>query len=158
VGSASIGSSISTGCTPLVSASSTPPMSPPPVSAGRPTGSAGRHVSAGGPSGSANRTPVLAGRILGMFTAKPTTVAQALEDPNWEEAMQAEMQQFRNQKARLVAQGHRQEKRIDYSDVFAPIARIEAIRLFLAFASFMGFRVYQMDVKSAFLYEKIVEE
>nr|GFA80334.1 hypothetical protein [Tanacetum cinerariifolium] len=87
-----------------------------------------------------------------------TTVAQALADPDWVEAMQAEMQQFRNQKARLVAQGHRQEEWIDYTNVFAPIARMEAIRLFLAFASFIGFKVYQIDVKSAFLYEKIAEE
>ncbi|GJZ29597.1 putative ribonuclease H-like domain-containing protein [Tanacetum coccineum] len=61
-------------------------------------------------------------------------------------------------KARLVAQGHRQEEGIDYDEVFAPVARIEAIRLFLAFASFMGFIVYQMDVKSAFLYGTIDEE
>ncbi|GJU83005.1 putative ribonuclease H-like domain-containing protein [Tanacetum coccineum] len=61
-------------------------------------------------------------------------------------------------KARLVAQGFRQEEGIDYDEVFAPVARIEAIRLFLAFASFMGFPVYQMDVKSAFLYGTIEEE
>ncbi|GJW40769.1 putative ribonuclease H-like domain-containing protein [Tanacetum coccineum] len=61
-------------------------------------------------------------------------------------------------KARLVAQGFRQEEGIDYDEVFAPVARIEAIRLFLAFASFMGFHVCQMDVKSAFLYETIEEE
>ncbi|GKA97364.1 putative ribonuclease H-like domain-containing protein, partial [Tanacetum coccineum] len=61
-------------------------------------------------------------------------------------------------KARLVAQGHRQEEGIDYDEVFAPVARIEAIRIFLAFASYMGFIVYQMDVKSAFLYGKIDEE
>ncbi|GJV90043.1 putative ribonuclease H-like domain-containing protein [Tanacetum coccineum] len=61
-------------------------------------------------------------------------------------------------KARLVAQGFRQEEGIDYDEVFAPVARIEAIRLFLAFASFMGFPVYQMDVKSAFLYGTIREE
>ncbi|GJT66679.1 putative ribonuclease H-like domain-containing protein [Tanacetum coccineum] len=58
-------------------------------------------------------------------------------------------------KARLVAQGYRQEEGIDYEEVFAPVERIEAIRLFLAYASFMGFLVYQMDVKSAFLYEQI---
>ncbi|GJW00375.1 putative ribonuclease H-like domain-containing protein, partial [Tanacetum coccineum] len=61
-------------------------------------------------------------------------------------------------KARLVAQGHRQEEGIDYDEVFAPVARIEAIRIFLAFASYMVFIVYQMDVKSAFLYGKINEE
>nr|GEU40334.1 hypothetical protein [Tanacetum cinerariifolium] len=61
-------------------------------------------------------------------------------------------------KARLVAQGHRKEEGIDYDEVFAPVAKIEAIRLFLAFASYMGFMVYQMDVKSAFLYGRIDEE
>ncbi|GKC10164.1 putative ribonuclease H-like domain-containing protein, partial [Tanacetum coccineum] len=61
-------------------------------------------------------------------------------------------------KARLVAQGHRQEEGIDYDEVFAPVARIEAIMLFLAFASYMGFLVYQMDVKSAFLYGTYQEE
>ncbi|GJS75268.1 putative ribonuclease H-like domain-containing protein [Tanacetum coccineum] len=65
---------------------------------------------------------------------------------------------FKRNKARLVAQGHRQEEGIDYEEVFAPVARIEAIRLFLAYASFMGFLVYQMDVKSAFLYGTIEEE
>ncbi|GJT19623.1 putative ribonuclease H-like domain-containing protein [Tanacetum coccineum] len=60
--------------------------------------------------------------------------------------------------SRLVAQGHRQEEGIDYDEVFAPMARIEAIGLFLAFASFMGFIVYQMDVKSAFRYGTIDEE
>nr|GEY29029.1 hypothetical protein [Tanacetum cinerariifolium] len=58
-------------------------------------------------------------------------------------------------KDRLVAQGHTQEEGIDYEEVFAPVARIEAIRLFLAYALFMGFTVYQMDVKSAFLYDRV---
>nr|GEZ42771.1 putative ribonuclease H-like domain-containing protein [Tanacetum cinerariifolium] len=61
-------------------------------------------------------------------------------------------------KARLVAQGYTQEEGIDYKEVFAPVARIEAIRLFLAYALFMGFIVYQMDVKSAFLHGTIDEE
>ncbi|GJR15739.1 putative ribonuclease H-like domain-containing protein [Tanacetum coccineum] len=75
---------------------------------------------------------------------------------------------FRNKKAergivvrnkvRLVAQGYAQEEGINYDKVFAHVARIEAIRLFLAYASFMGFIVYQMDVKSAFLYGTIEEE
>ncbi|GJQ92502.1 putative ribonuclease H-like domain-containing protein [Tanacetum coccineum] len=61
-------------------------------------------------------------------------------------------------KTRLVAQGYTQEERIDYDEVFDPIARIDAIRLFLAYASFKDFVVYQMDVKSVFLYGKIKEE
>ncbi|GJT96144.1 putative ribonuclease H-like domain-containing protein [Tanacetum coccineum] len=61
-------------------------------------------------------------------------------------------------KARLVAQGYTQEEGIDYDEVFVFVARIEAIRLFLAYASFKDFVVYQMDVKSAFLYGKIEEE
>nr|GEV71452.1 hypothetical protein [Tanacetum cinerariifolium] len=61
-------------------------------------------------------------------------------------------------KARLVAQGHIQEEGINYEEVFSPVARIEAIRLFLAYASFMRFTIYQMDVKSAFLYGTIDEE
>ncbi|GKD99358.1 putative ribonuclease H-like domain-containing protein [Tanacetum coccineum] len=56
-------------------------------------------------------------------------------------------------KARMVGQGHRQEEGIDYDEVFAPVAKIEAIRLFFVYVSFMDFIVYQMDVKSAFLYE-----
>nr|GEV25959.1 hypothetical protein [Tanacetum cinerariifolium] len=61
-------------------------------------------------------------------------------------------------KARRVAQGHTQEEGINYEEVFASVARIEAIRLFLTYASFMGFMVYQMDVKSAFLYGTIEEK
>ncbi|GJR19826.1 retrovirus-related pol polyprotein from transposon TNT 1-94 [Tanacetum coccineum] len=58
----------------------------------------------------------------------------------------------------MVAQGYKQEEGIDYDEVFAPVARIEAIRLFLAYASFMNFVVSQMDVKSTFLYGTIKEE
>ncbi|GJR59776.1 putative ribonuclease H-like domain-containing protein [Tanacetum coccineum] len=123
---------------------------------------------------------------------EPTSIAKALSDSSWVEAMQEELLQFKLQqvwilvdlpngkkaigtkwvfrnkkdergivirnKARLVAQGHKQEEGIDYDKGFAPVARIKAIRLFLAYASFMGFLVYQMDVKSAFLYGTIEEE
>nr|GEW28017.1 hypothetical protein [Tanacetum cinerariifolium] len=61
-------------------------------------------------------------------------------------------------KARLVTQGHTHEEGIDDEEVFSPVARIEAIRSFLAYASFMGFMVYQIDVKSTFLYETIEKE
>nr|GEZ33346.1 hypothetical protein [Tanacetum cinerariifolium] len=94
---------------------------------------------------------------------EPTRVHQALKEASWIEAIQEELLQDERDivvrtKARLVAQGHTQEEGIDYEEVFAPVARIEAIRLFLAYASFMGFMVYQMDVKSAFLYETIEEK
>ncbi|GJY04536.1 putative ribonuclease H-like domain-containing protein [Tanacetum coccineum] len=60
-------------------------------------------------------------------------------------------------KVRLVAQGYTQEEEIDYDEVFSLVARIEAVRLFLAYASFKDFVVYQIDVKSAFLYERLQE-
>nr|GFA12708.1 hypothetical protein [Tanacetum cinerariifolium] len=81
-----------------------------------------------------------------LLQEEPKRVHLALKDPI-----------IRN-KARLVAQIHTHEEGIDYKEVFAPVARIEAIRLFLAYASFMGFLVYQMDVKSTFLYGTIEEE
>nr|GEV91351.1 hypothetical protein [Tanacetum cinerariifolium] len=80
---------------------------------------------------------------------EPKKIFDALKDPNWVEVIN---------KARLVAQGHTQEEGINYEEFFEPVVKIEAIRLFLAYASFMGFTVYQMDVKSAFLYGTIYEE
>ena len=61
-------------------------------------------------------------------------------------------------KARLVAKGYNQEEGIDYDETFGPVARLEAIRMLLAFVSFMDFKLYQMDVKSAFLNGFIKEE
>nr|GEU88146.1 hypothetical protein [Tanacetum cinerariifolium] len=61
-------------------------------------------------------------------------------------------------KERLVAQEYSQEEGIDYDETFAPVARMETIRIFLAFATYMNFKVYQMDVKSAFLNGKLKEE
>nr|GEY00858.1 hypothetical protein [Tanacetum cinerariifolium] len=81
---------------------------------------------------------------------EPKRVHQALKDPSWIEAMREELLQFKMQNI--------WEEGIDYEEVFAPVATIEAIRLFLAYAFFMGFIVYQMDVKSAFLYGTIEEE
>nr|GEX20147.1 hypothetical protein [Tanacetum cinerariifolium] len=97
---------------------------------------------------------------------EPKRVHQALKDPSWIEAMQEELLQFKMQNVWVLvdfpngkrAIGHTQEDGINYEEVFAPVARIEAIRLFLAYASFMGFMVYQMYVKSAFPYETIEEE
>ena len=61
-------------------------------------------------------------------------------------------------KARLVAQGYCQEEGIDYEETFAPVARLEAIRILLTFASYQNFILYQMDVKNAFLNGYIIEE
>nr|GEV50624.1 hypothetical protein [Tanacetum cinerariifolium] len=61
-------------------------------------------------------------------------------------------------KARLVTQGYTHEERVDYDEVFASVARIKEIRLFFAYALIMGFIVYQMDVKSAFMYGTIEED
>ncbi|GKD83167.1 putative ribonuclease H-like domain-containing protein, partial [Tanacetum coccineum] len=101
---------------------------------------------------------------------EPKKIVEALQDNNLPHGMKVigskwvyknksdERGVVMRNKARLVAQGYTQEEGIDYDEVFAPVARIEAIRLFLAFSSFMGFIVYQMDVKSAFLYGTIDEE
>ena len=61
-------------------------------------------------------------------------------------------------KARLVAKGYSQQEGIDYDETYAPVARLEAIRMFLAFAAHSNFKVYQMDVKSAFLNGELEEE
>ena len=61
-------------------------------------------------------------------------------------------------KARLVAKGYNQEEVIDYDETFSPVIRLEAIRMLLAYASFMNFKLYQMDVKSTFLNGFIEEE
>ena len=69
-----------------------------------------------------------------------------------------EQGQVTRNKARLVAKGYNQEEGIDYDETFTPVARLEAIRILLAFASFMDFKLFQMDVKSAFLNGFIEEE
>ncbi|GJR51994.1 putative ribonuclease H-like domain-containing protein [Tanacetum coccineum] len=96
---------------------------------------------------------------------EPIKIAQSLNDESWAIGTKWVYRNKKDErgivvrnKARLVAQGYKQEEGIDYDEVFAPVARIEAIRLFLAYASFMNFLVYQMDVKSAFLYGTIEEE
>ena len=61
-------------------------------------------------------------------------------------------------KERLVCKGYSQQERIGYEKTYAPMARIEVVRLFLAYAAHKKFKVYQMDVKSAFLNGEIEEE
>ncbi|GJY20258.1 putative ribonuclease H-like domain-containing protein [Tanacetum coccineum] len=87
----------------------------------------------------------------------PISIADCTDIPSFQNKKDERGIVIKN-KAKLVAQGYTQEEEIDYNEVFAPVARIEAIRLFLAYASFKDFVVYQMDVKSAFIYGKIEEE
>ncbi|CAM8987895.1 unnamed protein product [Rhodiola kirilowii] len=123
---------------------------------------------------------------------EPKTVAEALKDPEWVNAMQEELHQFernkvwrlvprpqdknvigtkwvfRNKmddkgvvvrnKARLVVKGYNQQEGIDYDETFAPVARLEAIRLLIAYSTYHGFTLQQMDVKMAFLNGVLKEE
>nr|GEV63535.1 hypothetical protein [Tanacetum cinerariifolium] len=89
---------------------------------------------------------------------EPKKIFDALKDPSWVEAMQEELLQFKIQNVWILVDCPKGEERIDYEEVFAQVARIEAIRLFLTYASYMEFTVYQMDVKSTFLYGTIDEE
>ncbi|GJY09383.1 retrovirus-related pol polyprotein from transposon TNT 1-94 [Tanacetum coccineum] len=92
---------------------------------------------------------------------EPKKLTEALEEEGWVLAMTEELNQFeRNKVWTLVLKpyGYIQEEGIDYDETFAPVARLEAIRIFLAYASYMGFTVFQMYVKSAFLNGKISEE
>nr|GEV46427.1 ATPase subunit 1, mitochondrial [Tanacetum cinerariifolium] len=86
---------------------------------------------------------------------EPKKISDALQDPSWGVRSIGTKWVLKNKKdergivirykSRLVAQGHTQQEGIDYDEVFTLVVRIEAIRLFLAYASFMGFTVYQMD-------------
>ncbi|GKE69580.1 retrovirus-related pol polyprotein from transposon TNT 1-94, partial [Tanacetum coccineum] len=92
---------------------------------------------------------------LDNIIVEPKTYKDALTQSCWIEAMQEELNEFERgilkNKARLVARGYRQEEGIDFEESFAPMARLDAIRIFLAFAAHMNMIVYQIDVKTAFL-------
>ncbi|CAM8905658.1 unnamed protein product [Rhodiola kirilowii] len=124
--------------------------------------------------------------------AEPKTIADALKDPEWVNAMQEELHQFkRNEvwrlvprpqdknvigtkwvfrnkmddkgvvvrnKAHLVVKGYNQQEGIDYDETFAPVARLEAIRLLIAYSTYHGFTLQQMDVKTTFLNGVLKEE
>nr|GFB34675.1 retrovirus-related Pol polyprotein from transposon TNT 1-94 [Tanacetum cinerariifolium] len=61
-------------------------------------------------------------------------------------------------KSRLVAKGYAQKEGVDFKESFAPVARLEAVRLFITYAAYKSFTVYQMDVKTTFLYGPLKEE
>ncbi|GJU06604.1 retrovirus-related pol polyprotein from transposon TNT 1-94 [Tanacetum coccineum] len=102
---------------------------------------------------------------------EPKNFKQAMTEPSWIDAMQEEIHEFERlkvktdesggvlkNKARLVAQGFIQEEGIDFEKSFAPVARIEAIHIFVANAAHKNMTIYQMDVKTAFLNGELKEE
>nr|GEY46402.1 hypothetical protein [Tanacetum cinerariifolium] len=88
-----------------------------------------------------------------LTSVEPKTYKEALTQSCWIKAMQEELNEFERleNKARLVARGYRQEEGVDFEESFAPVIRLEAIRIFLAYAAHKNMVVYQMDVKTAFL-------
>ncbi|GJU18984.1 retrovirus-related pol polyprotein from transposon TNT 1-94 [Tanacetum coccineum] len=92
-------------------------------------------------------------------TIEPKNVNEALGDESWIVAMQEELNQFvANDAWELVAQGYNQQEGIDYDETYALVARLESIRILLAYACALDFKLFQMDVKSAFLNGFINEE
>nr|GEU63305.1 hypothetical protein [Tanacetum cinerariifolium] len=101
-----------------------------------------------------------------LCSVEPKNFKQAMTEPSWIDTMQEEIHEIgklkfgnwcRN-KARLVAQRFRQEEGIDFEESFAPVAKIEAIRIFIANAAHTNMTIYQMDVKTAFLNGELKEE
>nr|GFC26445.1 retrovirus-related Pol polyprotein from transposon TNT 1-94 [Tanacetum cinerariifolium] len=102
---------------------------------------------------------------LTVSRTEPKNIKEAMADSAWIESMQEELHQFdrldntviRN-KSYLVAKGYAQKKGVDFEESFAPVARLEAVRLFITYDAHKSFTVYQMDVKIAFLYGPLKEE
>ena len=82
---------------------------------------------------------------------EPKNVDEVLSDEHWVSAMHEELHQFERNKAKLVAKGYTQEFGIDFEESYAPMARMEAIIILLAYACHKWIKLFQMDVKSAFL-------
>nr|GEZ16212.1 hypothetical protein [Tanacetum cinerariifolium] len=95
---------------------------------------------------------------LTVSTMKPKNVKEAITNPTWIESMQKELLQFKRLDSRLVVKGYHQVKGIDFDESFAPVARMEAIRIFLAYAAHKTFTVFQMDVKTAVLHGSLKED
>nr|GEU74750.1 retrovirus-related Pol polyprotein from transposon TNT 1-94 [Tanacetum cinerariifolium] len=97
-----------------------------------------------------------------LSSVEPKTYKDALTQACWIEEIQEELNEFKRgilkNKARLVARGYRQEEGIDFEESFAPVARLDAIRIFLKFAAHMNMLLYQMDVKMTFVNGILHEE
>ncbi|GJS64332.1 retrovirus-related pol polyprotein from transposon TNT 1-94 [Tanacetum coccineum] len=98
------------------------------------------------------------GQLVDLLSEEePKKVSEALQ-PMYSGTKEIEMELSSETGTRLVTQGYNQQEGIDYDETFAPVAKLEAIKIFLSFATYMNFIVYQMDVKSAFLNGKLKEE
>nr|GEW78180.1 hypothetical protein [Tanacetum cinerariifolium] len=108
---------------------------------------------------------------LTVSTMEPKNVKETMTDPAWIDSMQEELLQFKRldnkhdeeqtvirNKSRLVVRGYRQEEGIDFEESFASVARMEAIRIFLAYDAHKSFSVFQMDVKTALLHGSLNED
>nr|GFA30249.1 hypothetical protein [Tanacetum cinerariifolium] len=95
---------------------------------------------------------------LSVSTMEPKNVKEAMTDPAWIDSMQEELLQFKRNKSYLLIRGYRQEEGIDFEESFASVARMEAIRIFLAYAAHKSFTVFQMDVKIVFLHGSLKED
>nr|GEZ36790.1 hypothetical protein [Tanacetum cinerariifolium]GEZ36801.1 hypothetical protein [Tanacetum cinerariifolium] len=102
--------------------------------------------------------PEMCKYALTVSTAEPKNITEVMVDSAWIEAMQEELHQFDRLQAQLVAKGYAQEEGINFEESFAPVARLEAVRIFIAHAAHKSFLVYQMDVKTAFLNGPLKEE
>ncbi|GJU88855.1 putative ribonuclease H-like domain-containing protein [Tanacetum coccineum] len=97
---------------------------------------------------------------LTVNTIKPKNIKESMADHSWIESMQDELNQFERlqNKTRLVAKGYKQEEGIDFEESFSPVARLEAVRMFIAYAAHKNITIFQMDVKTAFLNGPLKEE
>ncbi|GJZ10965.1 retrovirus-related pol polyprotein from transposon TNT 1-94, partial [Tanacetum coccineum] len=88
---------------------------------------------------------------LTVSKTEPKNIKEAMDDHAWIKSMQEDLHQFDRLGARLVAKGYRQEERINFKESFAPVARLETVRIFIAYATHKSFPIFQMDVKMTFL-------
>ncbi|GKF78500.1 retrovirus-related pol polyprotein from transposon TNT 1-94, partial [Tanacetum coccineum] len=98
---------------------------------------------------------------LTVSTTEPKNIKEAMLDHGWIESMQDELNQldvWELNKSRLVVNGYGQEEGIDFEESFAPVARLEAVRIFVAYSAHKNFPIYHMDVKMAFMNGPLKEE
>ncbi|GKB70814.1 retrovirus-related pol polyprotein from transposon TNT 1-94, partial [Tanacetum coccineum] len=97
---------------------------------------------------------------LTVSTIEPKNIKESMADYSWIESMQDKLNQFERlqNKTRLVAKGYKQEEGIDFEESFAHVARLEAVRMFIAYAAHKNITIFQIDVKTAFLNGPLKEE